>query len=164
VEASIIAHAPPAKGGAHRGEREPGRNIRLVIEIDDDDLATFPERLPDGEAHQTDERGRVHPERNLLGTTCIEKRRHLLARVLNSGIHGDALRVAPTALHVVLEQMGGYRIEDPLWHLRARSNSAVFLGKADQLGSIEAGKLADLVLLNKTLRRTSTTPSRSCLS
>jgi imidazolonepropionase-like amidohydrolase len=31
----------------------------------------------------------------------------------------------------------------------ATYNSAVFLGKADQLGSIEAGKLADLVLLNK---------------
>jgi imidazolonepropionase-like amidohydrolase len=31
----------------------------------------------------------------------------------------------------------------------ATYNSAVFLGKADQLGSIEAGKLADLVLLGK---------------
>ena len=31
----------------------------------------------------------------------------------------------------------------------ATYNSAVFLGKADQLGSIEKGKLADLVLLNK---------------
>jgi len=31
----------------------------------------------------------------------------------------------------------------------ATYNSAVFLGKADQLGSVEAGKLADLVLLNK---------------
>jgi imidazolonepropionase-like amidohydrolase len=31
----------------------------------------------------------------------------------------------------------------------ATYNSAVFLGKADQLGSIESGKLADLVLLSK---------------
>src|SRR5450755_2684281 len=31
----------------------------------------------------------------------------------------------------------------------ATYNSAVFLGKADQLGSVEAGKLADLVLLSK---------------
>jgi imidazolonepropionase-like amidohydrolase len=31
----------------------------------------------------------------------------------------------------------------------ATYNSAVFLGKADQLGSIDAGKLADLVLLDK---------------
>jgi imidazolonepropionase-like amidohydrolase len=31
----------------------------------------------------------------------------------------------------------------------ATFNSAVFLGKADQLGSVEAGKLADLVLLSK---------------
>jgi imidazolonepropionase-like amidohydrolase len=31
----------------------------------------------------------------------------------------------------------------------ATYNSAVFLGKADQLGSIDAGKLADLVLLSK---------------
>ena len=30
----------------------------------------------------------------------------------------------------------------------ATHNSAVFLGKADQLGSIQAGRLADLVLLN----------------
>jgi imidazolonepropionase-like amidohydrolase len=31
----------------------------------------------------------------------------------------------------------------------ATYNSAVFLGKADQLGSIDAGKLADLVLLSQ---------------
>jgi imidazolonepropionase-like amidohydrolase len=31
----------------------------------------------------------------------------------------------------------------------ATYNSAVFLGKADQLGSVEAGKLADLILLSK---------------
>jgi imidazolonepropionase-like amidohydrolase len=31
----------------------------------------------------------------------------------------------------------------------ATHNSAVFLGKADQLGSVDAGKLADLVLLSK---------------
>ena len=31
----------------------------------------------------------------------------------------------------------------------ATYNSAVFLGKADQLGSIDTGKLADLVLLSK---------------
>jgi imidazolonepropionase-like amidohydrolase len=31
----------------------------------------------------------------------------------------------------------------------ATYNSAVFLGKADQLGSLESGKLADLVMLNK---------------
>jgi imidazolonepropionase-like amidohydrolase len=30
----------------------------------------------------------------------------------------------------------------------ATYNSAVFLGKADQLGSIDTGKLADLVLLS----------------
>jgi imidazolonepropionase-like amidohydrolase len=30
----------------------------------------------------------------------------------------------------------------------ATYNSAVFLGKADQIGSVQAGKLADLVLLN----------------
>ena len=30
----------------------------------------------------------------------------------------------------------------------ATYNSAVFLGKADQLGSVQAGRLADLVLLN----------------
>jgi imidazolonepropionase-like amidohydrolase len=31
----------------------------------------------------------------------------------------------------------------------ATYNSAVFLGKADQLGSVDTGKLADLVLLSK---------------
>lgn len=31
----------------------------------------------------------------------------------------------------------------------ATCNSAVFLGKADQLGTIDIGKLADLVLLDK---------------
>ena len=31
----------------------------------------------------------------------------------------------------------------------ATYNGAVFLGKADQLGSVERGKLADLVLLSK---------------
>jgi imidazolonepropionase-like amidohydrolase len=31
----------------------------------------------------------------------------------------------------------------------ATFNSAIFLGKADQLGSIDVGKIADLVLLSK---------------
>ena len=31
----------------------------------------------------------------------------------------------------------------------ATHNSAVFLGKADQMGSIDTGKLADMVLLSK---------------
>jgi hypothetical protein len=58
------------------------------------------------------------PERNFLGATCIEKRRHPLARALNGGVHRDALRVAPAALHVVLEQMRGHGIEHALRHLR----------------------------------------------
>ena len=38
----------------------------------------------------------------------------------------------------------------PLDTLRiATYNSAVFLGKADQLGSVDKGKLADLVLLSQ---------------
>ena len=46
----------------------------------------------------------------------------------------------------------------------ATYNSALFLGRADQLGSLEAGKLADLVLLSKDPSAVSTTPSRSCSS
>ena len=40
-------------------------------------------------------------------------------------------------------------------------NAARFLGRLDELGTIEVGKLADLVLLERGSRpRTSTTPSR----
>ena len=35
----------------------------------------------------------------------------------------------------------------------ATYNSAVFLGKADQLGSVQAGRLADLVMLSPLLIR-----------
>ncbi|HEX7011558.1 MAG TPA: amidohydrolase family protein [Steroidobacteraceae bacterium] len=52
------------------------------------------------------------------------------------------------AVHRELELLTAAGIA-PLDVIRiATYNSAVFLGKADQLGSIETGKLADLVLLN----------------
>ena len=53
------------------------------------------------------------------------------------------------ATHRELELLAAAGIP-PLDVIRiATYNSAVFLGKADQLGSIDAGKLADLVLLSK---------------
>jgi imidazolonepropionase-like amidohydrolase len=52
------------------------------------------------------------------------------------------------AVHRELELLAAAGIA-PLDVIRiATHNSAVFLGKADQLGSIQAGRLADLVLLN----------------
>jgi imidazolonepropionase-like amidohydrolase len=53
------------------------------------------------------------------------------------------------ATHRELELLAAAGIA-PLDIIRiATYNSAVFLGKADQLGSVDVGKLADLVLLNK---------------
>jgi hypothetical protein len=53
------------------------------------------------------------------------------------------------ATHRELELLVAAGIE-PLDVIRiATYNSAVFLGKADQLGSVDTGKLADLVLLSK---------------
>ena len=52
------------------------------------------------------------------------------------------------AVHRELELLAAAGIA-PLDVIRiATYNSAVFLGKADQLGSVQAGRLADLVLLN----------------
>jgi hypothetical protein len=47
-----------------------------------------------------------------------------------------------------LSTRGGRR-GDAGFNARDGYNSAVFLGKADQLGSIDTGKLADRVLLSK---------------
>ena len=52
------------------------------------------------------------------------------------------------AVHRELELLAAAGIA-PLDVIRiATYNSAVFLGKADQLGSVQAGRLADLVLLD----------------
>ena len=91
-----------------------------MIQIGDDDLVARPERLPHGETDEADERGRVHAEGDFLGAACIEERRHSLARALDGEVHGNALRVAAAALHVVLEQMPVDRLEHDLRYLGAR--------------------------------------------
>ncbi len=86
MQAAVIAHAPPAEHRPQRLQYQPGGDVGLVIQVGDDDLVARPERLPDGQTHEPDERGRVQAEGDFLGTTRIEERRHSLARALD----GDA--------------------------------------------------------------------------
>jgi adenine deaminase len=70
--------------------------------------------------------------------------RQLVARL--AGIADESERAGGIATLELLVAAG----ITPLDVIRiATYNSAVFLGKADQLGSVDTGKLADLVLLSK---------------
>ena len=65
VEARAVAanaRLPPDDARACPLQGEPRGDVRLVIEIADDDFRPRVERLPDGEADRADERGRVQPE------------------------------------------------------------------------------------------------------
>ena len=71
------------------------------------------------------------------GRRAFRKARHALARTADGRIHGDALRVAPAALHVVLEQVLVHRIQHPLRHLRPGG----VVEENEGAGPLQRGKL-----------------------
>ena len=76
VQGAALPHPPPDDAGPHGFERRPGRDIGVVVEIRDHDLVPRPETLRDAEAHEPNERGRVHAEADFGGVVGVQEQRH----------------------------------------------------------------------------------------
>ena len=63
---AVVAHAPPDEFCTAQFERQPCRDIGVVIHVSDDDLVALLQHLADAEADETDERGRIHAEADFL--------------------------------------------------------------------------------------------------
>ena len=119
MQIAVLAHPPPFELRAGRLQRQPGRDVGVVIHVGDDDLVTLAEHLADAEADQADERGGVHAEADFGRAVRIDQQRHAFARVGDRLVDLDAVAIAATALDVVLDQMAGHRVEHALRDLRA---------------------------------------------
>jgi hypothetical protein len=91
-----------------------------MIHVGHNDFVALAERLSNRETYQANERGGVHPKCNLAGITRVQEIRDTLARAGNRRIDFLALRVAPTALDVAIEEMVVDCIDHKLWNLSAR--------------------------------------------
>src|SRR5262249_54154180 len=76
---TIVSDAPPDHTAAATFQDQPGRDVRLVIELADDDLGTETERLTDGETDCSNERRGIQPERDLVGASRVYKGGHAFA-------------------------------------------------------------------------------------
>ena len=119
VQIAVLAHLPPFELGAGRLQRQPGRDVGVVVHVGDDDLVAFAEHLADAEADQADERRRVHAEADLGRAARIDEQRHAFARIGDRLVDLDALAVAAAALDIVVDEVAGHGIEHALRDLRA---------------------------------------------
>ena len=84
MQIAVLAHAPPDEFRALRFQRQPGRDVGVVVHVGDDDLVARPvagDHLADAEADQPDEGGGVHAEADLGRVRGVDQQRHALARV-----------------------------------------------------------------------------------
>ena len=115
-----VADAPPDDSRADALERQPRRDVRLVIQFADDDLGPRRQRLADGEADRADERRRVEAERDLVGAARVDEGGDARARARDHGVDLARMAVRTAALHVAREEMIGHGVDDRRRNLRAR--------------------------------------------
>ncbi len=119
MQIAVLAHAPPDEFRAGLLQRQPGRDVGVVVHVGDDDLVAFAKHLADAEADQADERRGVHAEADLGRILGIDEQRHAFACFGDRLVDLDAAAIAAAALHIVRDQMVGHRVEHALRDLRA---------------------------------------------
>ena len=111
VEREIVVHAGEADDDVEiLGEREPGRDVGVVVEPRADDLVTGAQRSRERPREQEVERRHARPEGDLVRVTGEEARRRR-TRPLDQldGAHARLVRRAD--VRVVLAQVGGDRVD-----------------------------------------------------
>ena len=120
TEPGIVgADAPPFDLSPCRLERKPGRDVGVVVQVGDDDLATFAERLAHREAHEPDERGGVQPEGDLGRIRGIDEGGDAGARPGDAFVHVARALVGGAALDLPVQHVIGDGIDHGAWQLRA---------------------------------------------
>ncbi len=150
MQAAVCADLPPCELRAHLLEYEPGGDVCFVVEVRDNDLVARAQRLPHGQADQPDEGSSIHAERDFLGSPRIDERGDAGAGTSDGGVHCHALRVAPSPLHVVSDQVMIHRIQHDLRYLCARS----VVEKDGAAGLFQCGELLAQGCRRKVRHRT----------
>ena len=138
VQAPVVAHSPPPDPGAQPLEREPRRDVGLVVQIGDDDLGPIAQVLANGKTDGADERRGVQPERNFVRMPGIDERGHARAGSIDHRVHLARVAVRAAALHSALDEVVGHRLDDPQGHLRAGR----VVEEEKEIVALERGKLA----------------------
>ena len=108
----------PADGDAFFFEREPGRDVGVVIEARDQDFVAGAEVAADGAGHGEGQRGHVGAEDDFVGA-AVEEICHGGARIGEHGIGVAAGGVGSASVGVVAAQVVGDGVDDALRHLRS---------------------------------------------
>src|SRR3989442_453832 len=98
MQHALIAYSPPPDDRALSLQGQPGCDIGLMIEVSHNDFATVCESLAKREAHQANERGRVHPECDLIGLSRVQKNCDIFPRAGDRGVDFLAFPVTSTSL------------------------------------------------------------------
>ena len=121
MQIAVLAHAPPFELRARRLQRQPGRDVGVVVHVGDDDLVARPVASIWPMPRLTRRMNEVAfmPKQISAGLQRVDQQRHALARIGDALVDRDAAAVAAAALDVVRDQMVGHRVEHALRDLRA---------------------------------------------
>src|SRR5438477_12849649 len=100
MQPAIVSNTPPSDLRPEAFERKPHGDVRLMIQIGDDDFLPLPQALAYGKAHESQEGRRVHTKRNFIRIPGVQKDGDGFARPGNARIDGTAPIVPASALNV----------------------------------------------------------------
>ena len=119
VEREIVVHAGEADDDAEiLGEREPGRDVRVVVEPRADDLVALAQRARERPREQEVERRHARPERDVV-RVAGEEAAGGDAGTLDQLDRAHARLVRRADVRVVLAQVAGDRVDHLVRALRA---------------------------------------------
>src|SRR5208283_3166838 len=120
MQIPVFPHLPPGELRSSPFQREPSGDVRLVVQIGDDNFVSLVEGLSDRQTHQTNKGSRIHAKRDFAWVASVHKISDAVPRTQNHLVHFTAFRVAPPSLHIALEEMMIHRVQHTLWNLRSR--------------------------------------------
>jgi hypothetical protein len=119
MQAAVVPNPPPSNLRFLALQRQPGRDVGLMIHIRHDDLPPLAERLTHTQANKTNERGSIHAKRYLVWVVGVDEIANAFACAGHSRVNLSTLFVGSAALNVAIHKVRSDRIQDTLRDLRA---------------------------------------------
>jgi hypothetical protein len=119
MQAAVVPNAPPANLRFLALQRQPGRDVGLMIHIRHDDLPPLAERLTDTLANKTNERCSIHAKRDLVWVVGVDEIANAFACAGHSRVNLSTLFLGSAALNIAIHKVRSDRIQDTLRDLRA---------------------------------------------
>ena len=137
MQPSVGTDRPPRDPGAESLQGKPRRDVRFVIDVGDDDLVPYAERLADGQTDRANERRRVEAEGDLVRRAGVDERGDALACAGEHRVHFLRVPVDASALYVARHEMAGNRLE----HARRNLGAGRVVEEDEPLVALQAGEL-----------------------